>query len=868
MQGRRVAAPSDDLDRRAGTAHGRLRPVPGLLPAGLCLLLVLTAAGCRREQAAAPSPADAGGATSPASPEVALDQLTQRFATDLPQHLQAWLDMTTPFAGVVEQQLQQAPRRELQERRTLRLAYVERGDQPRFTSVVGLAPPAEALRTVIAAAGEHGLRPEELWVETRQQEALAQLQAAQQALAALPPVPPPERAALGAALAAVDRPAGDPQVPAQVLAYLAAAGSPQPALQQALQPRAAAYAGLATARARLELLVADAFLRYARLMWAGNVRRELTEQERQREAILRGGKERPDSDAEPGDREAAKDAEDLPEGGTPKALPPLRKAEDFVREKLLALLLQATDGPATTRLLHGLVPTHPQYAGLQRELARYRAIAAAGGWTRVKGRRGTKLGPGMGKGLITALEERLAREGYLAGPADGLFDPLLRQAVRDYQQTHQLAEEEELGRLFWDSLAVPVAERIARIELTLQRWRESAIGDDATYVFVNIADFAAEVWTAGQSIFRTKVIVGNRDLRCDEKTKQLVLGYATPIQSARVTYLVIAPTWKVPPKIKREELDVEREKDPNYYQKQGFEILNPGSPAEAVRQLPGPENSLGFVKFIFPNSHAVFMHDTPAKNLFVYPIRAFSHGCMRLEDPLGMARTLLTLDGQWNEQVFTELYQKWQEIDFSPLRATYDEALYEELRKQAAALERGISLKRPIPIHIEYYTVRIDERGRAQFLADPYGYDQQRLHPTPPKECTPDSEKAVAAFASVPEELARLERSIEELGEEAGRLVAQVARLDPQAKGTARSQALAKSLEEKILQARTLAGQVRALHGSLAAPEEPPGEAWDRRRTASAMKLKRMMDELQRLERGVPKRLETLRGRLTSEPAP
>lgn len=857
------------LEDPAGPTEGRR------VGAGMRILLslvTLAPASCGKggSDGAGPLRPEGPAATAPAAPMPEAGVVIRGLLDSFGEQVERYLASLAPHHLAAEQQLQGAGKARPGEAAVLRSAYVERRDGLRFAGPDGTTPAGTKLLEVLAAAEVHGLQPGKLLPAGLDELTIA-LSAAQQAFLGAPAIPPPTRqqaAALEQLLAGTGLRTDDPELGPQLIARLAGEAGPWPELRQALSERLRLFSARQQALAALELALADAFCGYARKMKHGNVRRELYAQERQLRAYKRAKEQSPKQrQPEPDDREAAGEpTEEEPAASPPAAPPVIRSPAELSRDKLLADLARITDAESCARVLDELVPDHPQYTGLQAELARYRQVAATGGFEQVKSRP-CSLARGLARPLVLALKERLAAEGLYTGEIDGKLDAGLREAVRKYQQTHQMAIEPDLRPMFWSSLNVPVEERLARIEVSLQRWRESAIGDDPRYVFVNIADFSAEVWADGQRLFRTGVVVGNRDLRCDEKKKELVLGYATPIQSARISYLVFAPMWNVPPKIKREELDVEREKDLLYYQKNGYEVLEPGSPDESVRQLPGPENSLGFVKFVFPNPHAVFMHDTPTKGLFALPIRAFSHGCMRLEDPIGMARTLLTLDGQWDEQRYTELYEKWKEIDFVPLRTRYDAEAYEELRKRATKLEKGVTLKQPIPIHVEYYTVRVDAEGRANFLADPYGYDQQLLHPTRPKKCTPDSEKARVAFTRTLDELEKVETRLESTAAEGKRLLAAARGVDAGSpKKTARIKEAIRALEEAMQQSRTLADQVRALHGELQQQVVGPDEkAWNRKRTEQAMMLKRMMDELRKMEKRLEKRQTTLRDRLGPE---
>ncbi len=646
----------------------------------------------------------------------------------------------------------------------------------------------------------------------------------------------------------------------RLVGLLGADGSPSERVRAGLGAHREAFVAARRAWAAAELSVARTFLRFAKAMLPGRVSRVSWDQDyrakRYRKALERA-KEKAKA-RKPGD----------PEVELPEPPPEPKTMRELWHEALVRAITGLPEVQAVepeggcARVWAGLEPPGDQYRKLVSELARYRDIAKAGGWKKLRWRP-RYVGRGSSKKLIEALEARLAAEGYFHGEVDGRYDKDLRKAIRLYHRTHQLMLRKELSRSFWKSLNVPVQSRIRRIELTLQRWRESRIDGDTTYVFVNIADFAAEVWKDGERVFRTGIVVGNREKRCDEETKREVLGYATPIQSAYITYLVFAPHWRVPPRIKREELDLEREKDPLFYQKEGYELLDPGTPREVARQLPGPSNSLGFVKIIFPNEYSVFMHDTPAKNLFIYPVRTFSHGCMRLEKPLEMAKAILTIDGKWDEEKFQELHEKWEEIDFSPLEELEDdperfEEAYEELRRQASDLEETVVLRHPIPIHVEYYTVRVDDDGWANFLADPYGYDRLRLHPElEQEECKPDSEVALEAFGGTPQALDELEARMEALEPKIRTTVETALALeDSGGRWVTRAKDRAKGLQRKLTGSMNLAEQIRTLYEDLDEALQDEG-GWNKRRTRRAIKLKRMMDELgkmvARLDKGLKK---------------
>ena len=376
-------------------------------------------------------------------------------------------------------------------------------------------------------------------------------------------------------------------------------------------------------------------------------------------------------------------------------------------------LIDATEPEEVTAQFDALAPAHSQYALLLAERARYVEIVANGGWATIEPRHVER---GSNGSTVSELQTRLTAEGYFEGEADGVAGAELLDAIRAYQETHQMEVTGESSRGFWNSINVPAETRLAQIELTMQRWRESRIGPDQYYVFVNIPDFHAEVWRNGERAMRFAIVAGNTTQECDARTGRLRYANATPVQSADMTYVVVNPAWNVPARIVEEELLPNLLENPLHFEENGFERIVTDSGYEIIRQLPGPENPLGRVKFMFPNPHSTYMHDTSRPQYFQYPVRAFSHGCMRVSQPEELLEYILTTDGQWNERQI----ERW----------------FEE------GVERSITLNEHIPVHVEYFVVRVDDNGHANFLADIYRYDRDRLNPPSPSSlrCTPETE--------------------------------------------------------------------------------------------------------------------------------
>jgi len=374
-------------------------------------------------------------------------------------------------------------------------------------------------------------------------------------------------------------------------------------------------------------------------------------------------------------------------------------------------LAEASDREAATAVLDALPPHHPQYPLLVAERARYQAIVDAGGWEEV---RPQALRRGSSGTRVRELQRRLQIEGYYHDEITDRFTAATEQALRDYQETHQMNITGETNREFWSSLNISAEQRLAQIELTMQRWRESQIGDQEYYILVNIPDFHTEVWNQGRRDMRFRTVVGNTQRRCDRRTNQMRYVNATPVQSSVMTYMVLNPYWNIPVRILEEALLPSLLEDDDYFARQGIERVEVGE-SSRVRQAPGPHNPLGRIKFMFPNPHNTYLHDTSRPQYFQYPIRAFSFGCMRVDDPLDFMQYLLEQDEQWDEARVNRIFE--------------------------SGVETSIRLSQGVPIFVEYYVVRVDDEGRANFLADIYRLDRDRMNPPDAASlrCTPDA---------------------------------------------------------------------------------------------------------------------------------
>ena len=342
------------------------------------------------------------------------------------------------------------------------------------------------------------------------------------------------------------------------------------------------------------------------------------------------------------------------------------------------------------------------YHWLREALARYREIAAGGGWPSIPS--GPTLKPGMTSERIVPLRQRLQRTDDLADAQTGdseNFDAALKQAVTAFQKRHGLAPDGTVGPVTLAALNIPVEQRIDQIRVNLERirWVYKELPED--YIIVDIAGFHVYLMQEDEIVWQARAQVGRpyRD---------------TPVFRDSVRYLEFNPTWTVPQTILREDILPRLKRDPGYLDERNMQVLTfSRKPVDAstidwhsvsadhfpylLRQEPGPDNALGRVKFMFPNAHAIYIHDTPSKSLFARSERAFSSGCIRVERPFELAELLLDDPERWDQQGIQQLLD--------------------------SRLTQRVNLKEPLPVLILYWTAEADADGRVHFRRDVYDRD-------------------------------------------------------------------------------------------------------------------------------------------------
>jgi murein L,D-transpeptidase YcbB/YkuD len=327
-------------------------------------------------------------------------------------------------------------------------------------------------------------------------------------------------------------------------------------------------------------------------------------------------------------------------------------------------------------------PVNRQYNLLKEKLLKYYEIEKNGDTAAIVVNR--KIKKGGSDEAVAAIRHRLFSLGDLTKQDSSMvYDSTLFNAVKQFQTRMGLKADGEIGKGFLNEINIPASARIRHILINMERIRWMPAAPVTDYLLVNIPEFQLHVYEKGELAFNMAVVVGSE-------------AHSTVIFSGTLNQIVFSPYWNVPPSILKNEILPGIKRRPNYLAKHNME-WNGGS----VRQKPGKSNSLGLVKFLFPNSYNIYLHDTPSKNLFGEDQRAFSHGCIRLSQPTKLAEFLLRNDSTWTTDKILQAMNAGKEK-------------YVRLRGQSE-----------IPVFIGYFTSWVDRDGRLNFRKDVYGHDQK-----------------------------------------------------------------------------------------------------------------------------------------------
>lgn len=376
--------------------------------------------------------------------------------------------------------------------------------------------------------------------------------------------------------------------------------------------------------------------------------------------------------------------------------------DNAISGEMMAMLYLTTKSSDITNSIEGLAPSSYEYIKLQSALKRYREIKRNGGWPYVK----WPLKKGQRSRAVLSLRKRLIASGDLGPerPADArMFDSRLKSAVVGFQRRHGLPPTGFVGKMTLRELNTPVGQRIEMIKLNMERLRWMPVYTASDLIIVNLTDFSLRLLSNRKTEIEMKVIIGKE--------------YAsTPSFTTKVTAIVLNPSWRVPYEIGAEEMlplfrnnpailnqggytihtDMQYKSKPVDPESIDWESLNESDFPYWLKRAPGNGNPLGKIKFIMPNENSIYLHDTPKGKLFKRSTRAFSHGCIRLEQPVELATKLLN-DTSWDREKITKNIRSGK--------------------------ERAIVLKKPVMTQLVYMTAWVGDDERVQFRRDVYEYD-------------------------------------------------------------------------------------------------------------------------------------------------
>jgi L,D-transpeptidase YcbB len=333
-----------------------------------------------------------------------------------------------------------------------------------------------------------------------------------------------------------------------------------------------------------------------------------------------------------------------------------------------------------------------QYAGnkayslLKQQLALYYKAAKDSNWQTFN-MRSEKLKKGSRSPVVAQLKKRLQATGdYRIADTSNVFNDSLFAALKDYQQRNGLAPTGVVDDSLMTVLNVSPEQRVEQILVNLNRMRWMQPVTDSNRIMVNIPSQMLYAYEDSGEVFQMPVIVGRE-------------GTGTLMFRGNINQIVFNPEWRLPQSIVKNEIMPRMKSDPNYLKKNNMEIISQKDSIPEIRQLPGKNNAMGQVKFLFPNSYDIYLHDTPDKTLFAKKDRTLSHGCIRVADAQKLAQYLLRNQNEWTPE---------------KIRAAMNSNKTQSVMVNTAE-----------PVYITYYTAWADENGKLNFRDDVYGYDQK-----------------------------------------------------------------------------------------------------------------------------------------------
>ena len=324
------------------------------------------------------------------------------------------------------------------------------------------------------------------------------------------------------------------------------------------------------------------------------------------------------------------------------------------------------------------------YKLLSDQLKKYTDIAKSGGWPVIPVE-AKKYKPGISAPGIKNIKKFLEMTGDLPQQdSTNIYNENLKEGIKNFQLRFGLTANGKISADVLKEMNVSANDRVKEILINMNRMRWMPQEPGGKLIVVNIPEFILHVYDGKNQVFYMAVVVGKE-------------GHNTTMFSDKLTTIVFSPYWNVPESIVKKEILPSIAKDKDYLEKNNMERTGGTDDLPVIRQKPGGDNSLGKVKFLFPNSFNIYFHDTPAKDLFNKNVRAFSHGCIRLSEPEELADYLLQDNPKWTKEKINEAMNRDN--------------------------EQFVQLKNPVPVFITYYTAWVDENGKLNFRNDIYGHD-------------------------------------------------------------------------------------------------------------------------------------------------
>ena len=383
--------------------------------------------------------------------------------------------------------------------------------------------------------------------------------------------------------------------------------------------------------------------------------------------------------------------------------------EIYPKYTVFSLLRAMVTGGDVRRLFDETIPKTQLYTNLQKRYDQYQKIARSGEWPVIPSF--NTLKPGQSSSVIPLVRKRLYISGDLKGcepSGSTVYDQCLVDAVKRFQKRNGLSADGVMGKSTRNTLRLSLGQILTKMRLNLDRMKMMRRNDSGLHIMINIPAFKLYFYDNGKIFQTMRVITGKKN-------------HPTPVFSKSVKTVVLNPYWNVPKSIVQKEMIPKLLRNPNAMKRRGIEIRNGWGPdarkisASSVNwsqyrysktvpyhfaQVPGYKNALGKVKFLFPNKFSVYMHDTPTKHLFKRNVRAYSHGCIRLEKPRELLKTFAELNPNID-------YSKAQKILKGKKQTYYN--------------------VQEVPVDVVYLTAWVDPSGILQMRRDIYGYDKEQL---------------------------------------------------------------------------------------------------------------------------------------------